>query len=163
MRAKRTALSLLLVLSILCGLLQGWVVPVKGAITQYNVWVGNIQVNDENKDDVLKDGKVQFTPGNPNTLTIQPGANISKSINISSYKTNDDPAGSYAHIYSQEDLIIIFAGNENTISYKDPFLAFVEGTLTVKASGKVIANYNGDTIGHCFYGRNGIHHGGVCP
>ena len=156
MRAKRTALSLLLVLSILCGLLQGWVVPVKGAITQYNVWVGNIQVNDENKDDVLKDGKVQFTPGNPNTLTIQPGANISKSINISSYKTNDDPAGSYAHIYSQEDLIIIFAGNENTISYKDPFLAFVEGTLTVKASGKVIANYNGDTIGHCFYGRNGI-------
>ena len=156
MRTKRTALSLLLVLSIFCGLLQGWVVPVKGAITQYNVWVGNIQVNDENKDDVLKDGKVQFTPGNPNTLTIQPGANISKSINISSYKTNDDPAGSYAHIYSQEDLIIIFAGNENTISYKDPFLAFVEGTLTVKASGKVIANYNGDTIGHCFYGRNGI-------
>ena len=96
MRAKRTALSLLLVLSICCGLLQGWVVPVKGAITKYNVWVGNIQVNDENKDDVLKDGKVQFTPGNPNTLTIQPGANISKSINISSYKTNDDPAGSYA-------------------------------------------------------------------
>jgi hypothetical protein len=65
MRAKRTALSLLLVLSIFCGLLQGWVVPAKGAITQYNVWVGNIQVNDENKDDVLKDGKVQFTPGNP--------------------------------------------------------------------------------------------------
>ena len=84
-------------------------VPVKSLpvmAESYNVWVGEKQVSDENKNDVLGDGTVIFTPQDgetPATLTLN-GGTISKFKNI--------PTENNAIIGAKSmDLIIHVTGN----------------------------------------------------
>ena len=89
----------------------------EGSVTAYNLWVGGIQVTDENKEDVFGDGgSVKYTPAaeekEPDVLTL-----TDADIEIGGQGTVSLAGIEYREEY--HDLKIILNG-ENTISSKRP-------------------------------------------
>ncbi len=84
-----------------------------GAGTAYPVWVGGVQITDDNKGDVLNDGTVIFTPAtgsDPAKLTLK-NANISGA-------TNSNQPNDKIGIYSKIDLTLEIL-EANTITATD--------------------------------------------
>ena len=113
---------------------------------KYPLWVGGVQVDEDNMDDVLSDGTISFTPAvpdvSPATLTLN-GANITEGYLDAYHRTN----GIY---YSGSDsLNVVLASNtKNTIS--DLTYGLISNTAPVVFSGSGSLNATVSSTG--FYG-----------
>ena len=115
---------------------------------EYPLWVAGVEVTSANKDDVLEDGTVTFTPAegeNQATLTLN-GANIT-----TGYEDNDLISGIY---YTGPDAlnIVLESGTENNIEGVDIGIYPTSADLTISGTGKITASgvehgiYGGGTI-----------------
>ena len=66
---KKRIFSLLLTLALLLGTAVFTAIPASAAVHNYGIYVGGIQVNEDNAADVLEDGTVSYDP-TTNTLTL---------------------------------------------------------------------------------------------
>lgn len=100
----------------------------------YELWVGSVQVTDENANDVLGDGTVSYD-ADTNTLTLN-NANITSETE---YKE-----GRMAGIYSKEELSILLKGEENVVTAlgttKYSRGIYVDGSLYISGSGTLKVN-----------------------
>ena len=127
------------------------------AVTNYDLWVGGVQVTEENAGDVLGDGKVSYDAEN-HTLTLN-GATITES-----YKYAEDP-DDYAAIYTaaEIDSLTINVTGDNTVTGRDGAYGsngiLVSGTLTFTGTGTLTATGGtateyGQSVG--VYAYNGV-------
>ena len=121
------------------------VVTMKGELVSYPLWVGNVQVTKQNKDDVLgnADGTgatVTYTPAttsNDGILTLN-DANITSGFTVS---------GNTAAIYTTDNLIVRGSGSVSNVEYgihieqKDPDTS--EKTLTLNGNFNLSGSKNG--------------------
>lgn len=101
-------------------------VNVTPAVVTYNVWVGGTQVTSANKDNVLGDGTVTYTP-DTNTLTLN-------KVNITN--TTENTSG----IKASNDLTIALTGKNNTISGTGHAIKMTNGALTIIGPGSLEAS-----------------------
>ena len=66
---KKRIFSILLTLALLLGTVVFTAIPASAVVHNYGIYVGGIQVNDDNAADVLEDGTVSYDP-TTNTLTL---------------------------------------------------------------------------------------------
>ena len=124
---KKRIFSILLTLALLLGTAGFTAIPAYAAIHNYAIYVGGIQVNEDNAADVLGDGTVSYDAAS-NTLTLN-GANITE-VHTSDIFT----AGIYAEI---ADLTINLVGeNRITVPIHDGGLP--DGSEVAVASTKNI-------------------------
>ena len=119
---------------------RGLVTPM--STTTYNIWVGDVQVTDDNKNDVLGDGKVTYNPGT-STLTLSGAA-------IDAHEGPEFSSGlsSYYGIYANTAHLNIVLVGSNTITGKDGGVIFSSGIYTTGAltlSGSGSLNVSGGT------------------
>ena len=101
------------------------------AVQGYNVWVGGVQVNDDNKDDILGDGKAAFDPST-NTLTL----------NEAELSAVHEASGA---ILLSQDLDLTVKGSA-TLESEDAFLGvyslngslILEGEFSIKTAGPAL-------------------------
>ena len=94
--------------------------------TTYNVWVGGTQVTSANKDNVLGNGAVTYTP-DTNTLTLN-------GVTITNITENT------SGIKASNDLTIALIGEYNTISGTGHAIEMTNGTLTITGPGSLNAS-----------------------
>ena len=110
----------------------------------YHVWVGGVQVTEQNKENVLGDGKVEFEPAvtgdtsTPAKLTLN-GATITGGHTFNSQSSNTGVAA----IYAEDDLTIEVTGT-NTVTASANAIASVgifdnDGSLIVTGGGTLTA------------------------
>ena len=124
---KKRIFSLLLTLALLLGTAVFTAIPASAAVHNYGIYVGGIQVNEDNAADVLGDGTVSYDAAT-NTLTLS-GANITE-VHTSDIFT----AGIYAEI---ADLTIKLVG-ENRITVPIHDGGMPDGSEVAVASTKNI-------------------------
>ena len=97
------------------------------SVTNYDLWVGGVQVTSANAADILNDGKVSYD-ATTDTLTLN-----------NTTITGDDTAAKKEGIYSYSDLKIVLQG-ENTVTSGTGVNAIIAGgSLTFKGTGKLHA------------------------
>jgi len=101
--------------------------------TRYDLWVGGVQVNDANKDDVLGNGKVMYAP-TTKTLSLKNGASIT-----GQGRANDATTGYGAGIYSEIDglTIDVASGGVEVIGADDCHGIYLRGKTTIKGEGSL--------------------------
>ena len=124
---KKRIFSLLLTLALLLGTAVFTAIPASAAVHNYGIYVGGIQVNEDNAADVLGDGTVSYDAAS-NTLTLN-GANITE-VHTADIFT----AGIYAEI---ADLTIKLVG-ENRITVPIHDGGMPDGSEVAVASTKNI-------------------------
>lgn len=100
MKNMKKHFSLMFVLFLFVSLLA-----VTAAAQDYNIIVGGVQVTDENKSDILGDGKVSYD-SDTNTLTLD-NASVSSSFEIAN---NSSGQATTAVLYSTQELNILVRG-----------------------------------------------------
>ena len=134
-------LSFILVtsISVTMGLKQAYSAEESETLVQYNVWIGETQITNENMNDVMGDKTITYTPANgiqKATLTLN-GANI-----IDYKETNPNRST----IFAEEELIVVIKGT-NTITTTTqvgiestcPLYIQGEGAGTLNISAECIA------------------------
>ena len=124
---KKRIFSILLTLALLLGTAVFTAIPASAAVHNYGIYVGGIQVNEDNAADVLGDGTVSYDAAS-NTLTLN-GANITE-VHTADIFT----AGIYAEI---ADLTIDLVG-ENRITVPIHDGGMPDGSEVAVASTKNI-------------------------
>lgn len=99
------------------------------SIPDYGLRVGSIEVNSQNKSNVLGNGRVSYDPSTQ-TLYMKNGTNISESY--------DDGYQSYG-IFSNHALNINVTGNCSVQAHSD-YGVFSNGALTISGSGRLTVN-----------------------
>ena len=124
---KKRIFSILLTLALLLGTAVFTAIPASAAVHNYGIYVGGIQVNEDNAADVLGDGTVSYDAAS-NTLTLN-GANITE-VHTADIFT----AGIYAEI---ADLTVKLVG-ENRITVPTHDGGMPDGSEVAVASTKNI-------------------------
>ena len=138
MKRKEKLFGVLLGLVLMLALMAG-LDAAAYAETSYPVWVGGTRVTSTNMNDVLRDGKVSFTPAegsNPAILTLS-GANITGSYNG-------------AAIYAEVDLTIDVTADSTVTGPNDDF----GNSYGVNADGAVTVNGTLTAAGGTATGKN---------
>ena len=133
---KKRIFSILLTLALLLGTAVFTAIPASAVVHNYGIYVGGIQVNEDNAADVLENGTVSYDP-TTNTLTLN-------NATITDYWT-DELYGdeSYYGIYSTVDGLTINLVGENKMAIKDPMendtaaAIFSTKPLTVSGEGSI--------------------------
>ena len=107
---KKRFFAALLVVALM-GVLAAMTLSVSAVIPSYNIYVGGVQVNEENASDVLEDGTVYYDPEGK-ILTLN-GANIT-GYHAVKIKQDDN----YIGIYSEVDGLTINLCGDNKITTK---------------------------------------------
>ncbi|MCR4936723.1 MAG: hypothetical protein K5987_01005 [Lachnospiraceae bacterium] len=135
MKKSKKLLSCLLAVSMVLGQVL-ILFPVKAEAASYQLWVGSVQVTDDNSADILGDGKVSYDPGK-NVLTLN-GATIDKLTDSFSDSFGN---GSYAMIRSEGDLKIKVLNecdldaSKSDVQKSNRFGIYCRGDLTIGGSG----------------------------
>ena len=133
---KKRIFSLLLTLALLLGAAVFTAIPASAAVHHYGIYVGGIQVNEDNAADVMEDGTVSYDP-TTNTLTLN-------NATITDYWTEElYGEESYYGIYSTVDGLTINLVGENKMEIKDDresdtaAAIFSTKPLTVSGEGSI--------------------------
>ena len=133
---KKRIFSILLTLALLLGTAVFTAIPASAAVHNYGIYVGGIQVNEDNAADVLEDGTVSYDP-TTNTLTLN-------NATITDYWTEElYGEESYYGIYSTVDGLTINLVGENKMEIKDDrdsdtaAAIFSTKPLTVSGEGSI--------------------------
>ena len=124
---KKRIFSILLTLALLLGTAVFTAIPASAAVHNYGIYVGGIQVNEDNAADVLGDGTVSYDAAS-NTLTLN-GVNIDEC-----HTTDIFTAGIYTEI---ADLTVKLVG-ENRITVPIHYGGMPDGSEVAVASTKNI-------------------------
>ena len=108
---KKRFFAALLVVALMGALLATMMLSVSAVIPSYGIYVGGVQVNEDNASDVLEDGTVHYDPEGK-ILTLN-GANIT-GYHAANIKQDDN----YIGIYSEVDGLTINLVGENKITTK---------------------------------------------
>ena len=113
---------------------------------KYDLWVGGVQVNEVNKDNVLGNGKVKYAPATK-TLSLLDGITIN-----GQGRANDAATGYGAGIYSEIDglTIDVARGGVEFLGADDCHGIYLRGKTTIKGEGSL---YSKGYIG-VFMGSN---------
>ena len=120
-----------------------------GGVTDYNTWIGDIRVNSENQNDVLKDGKknIVYQPADGTERAKLTLNNLNISIDM-----KDHACAWYPFIYADEDIDLNLQG-ENVINikssktYVDTFDLcgmFILGSLNCSGGGSLTINIDAE-------------------
>ena len=133
---KKRIFSILLTLALLLGTAVFTAIPASAAVHNYGIYVGGIQVNEDNAADVMEDGTVSYDP-TTNTLTLN-------NATITDYWTEElYGEESYYGIYSTVDGLTINLVGENKMEIKDDrdsdtaAAIFSTKPLTVSGEGSI--------------------------
>ena len=133
---KKRIFSIFLTLALLLGTAVFTAIPASAAVHNYGIYVGGIQVNEDNAADVLEDGTVSYDP-TTNTLTLN-------NATITDYWTEElYGEESYYGIYSTVDGLTINLVGENKMEIKDDresdtaAAIFSTKPLTVSGEGSI--------------------------
>ena len=133
---KKRIFSILLTLALLLGTAVFTAIPASAVVHNYGIYVGGIQVNEDNAADVLEDGTVSYDP-TTNTLTLN-------NATITDYWTEElYGEESYYGIYSTVDGLTINLVGENKMEIKDDresdtaAAIFSTKPLTVSGEGSI--------------------------
>ena len=116
---KKRILSVLITLVMLIGLVTVMSVSASAeTATEYDLWVGGVQVTDANKDNIVVPGAIGSATYDPDTQTLTLNNFSYTGLGYNHYYYYDEDYGehyySYAAIYSKNKLIIKLVGN-NTV------------------------------------------------
>jgi hypothetical protein len=100
---------------------------------KYDLWVGGVQVNEVNKDNVLGNGKVKYAPATK-TLSLLDGITIN-----GQGRANDAATGYGAGIYSEIDglTIDVARGGVEFLGADDCHGIYLRGKTTIKGEGSL--------------------------
>ena len=133
---KKRIFSILLTLALLLSTAVFTAIPASAVVHNYGIYVGGIQVNEDNAADVLEDGTVSYDP-TTNTLTLN-------NATITDYWTEELYGDeSYYGIYSTVDGLTINLVGENKMEIKDDrendtaAAIFSTKPLTVSGEGNI--------------------------
>ena len=102
--------------------------------TKYNLWIGGVQVNDANKDDVLGNGKVKYAPSTK-TLSLLNGTTITGKGSATNAET-----GYGAGIYSEIDglTIDVATGGVEFLGADECHGIYLRGNTTIKGESSIL-------------------------
>ncbi|MBR5384145.1 MAG: hypothetical protein IK133_10000, partial [Clostridia bacterium] len=131
----RKLLSLLLVLALCIGLIPLTAVPVFA--TDYDLWVGDVQVTSDNASDILGDGTASYNESK-NTLTLNNCA-----VNGEGHKDESTTNKNGVLFSAMDDLTVELVGQNALIGFNDTSGEVYHGikakALTIKGDGDLVA------------------------